>query len=262
MPSAKSRKPECVRKPFGGVSRPGARAWVPGPSLDPPLTEDDAACRRRAAGYLPWNSEEAWNAVEANTAKTASDWHVMASNTPESPRHLMARARAQILHATCGGDAVCLRDLASRAARHLARMGGGDHRASFEAVRAASFDQLHEMVVSHLRPTWAQPEVARTAIPTEGIARSLLSRSHHLPEIREMLALHNSALFPVAALSPTVPRETMREIIKALDSARHVGDIEDAAETMIVRFLIVVGVPKAKARAVWDYRKKRAKRSS
>jgi hypothetical protein len=54
----------------------------------------------------------------------------------------------------------------------------------------------------------------------------------------------------------------MRKIVKALDSARHVGDIEDAAESMIVRFLIAVDVPQPKARAVWDYRKKRKKRTS
>jgi hypothetical protein len=248
----KSTKPRSGRKPKATQDL----------SL-PPKTEEEAATRRRAAGYLPWNSPEAWAAVEANTRKAASDWHVIATNTPESPAHLTARRRAQILDAVCAGEGRCLRVLANAAAKEMARQGGYAiaHGGQHDSLRANSFDKWHGLVMGYLRPSWAPAETARYAIATADIARHMLSLARSLPEIREMVALHNRKLFPMASLSVPVPAPTLVKIVEALDGARFVTDIEDAAEKMIVRFLIAVGVPAPRAYAVWSYRAKRAKRS-
>jgi hypothetical protein len=166
------------------------------------------------------------------------------------------------LNAVVGGDAACLRDLAGRAATHLARQGGAADVAAFSAVRAAAFDQFHSLIVGYLQPLWAPPETARNAIPTEQIARDMVTTARHLPEVRQMLALHSPELFPLVEIPGPVPDVVIGKVVAALNRVRRVSDRAEAAEKMIVQFLLTVGVPEVKARAVWDYRKKRVKRGA
>jgi hypothetical protein len=255
----KATKPKRSRKPKS----------IHGASTDP-LAPPPPSPR------LAWNSPEAWSSVEDNTRKASSDWQYIATNTPESPSYLTARRRAQILGAVCAGDATCLRALASLAAKHMARQGGYTIGRSglHDPLRSQSLEKWHGLVMSYLQPSWAldvDPKIsdhdwarakatARRAISTEEIARHMLSLSRSLPGVREMVALYNRELFPMASLSVPVPEATMAKIVTTLEDARYVGDVADAAEKMIVRFLIAVGVPEKRARAVWDYRKKSVKR--
>jgi hypothetical protein len=212
---------------------------------------------------MPWDSAATLKRLEAMTAKVASSWHFIAENTKDPTAHETARARAAILGVVMSGDPKCLRDLAGRAATDLARM---NHATSvgFSGVRAAAFDQFHELVTGYLRPSWAAPEAARDAIATEEIARSMVTLGRGLAEIRQLVAFYCPELFPLPDTLDGRVRLTpawVRRLVAALDRVRNIGDPPEAAERVIVQFLLTVGVPETKARAVWDYRKKRVKRS-
>jgi hypothetical protein len=74
--------------------------------------------------------------------------------------------------------------------------------------------------------------------------------------------LHCPKLFPApTGVRFPVPETWLTKIGAAIDRVRHDNDVADAPEKMIVQFLLSVGVPELKARAVWDYRKKRVKRT-
>jgi hypothetical protein len=199
--------------------------------------------------------------VEHATQQAAINWHFIAACTRDPLAHETARMREAILKAVVSGDADCLRDLAGRATRHLARQSGTD-TVGFKGVRALAFDQFHSLVAGYLQPLWAPPESARNAIPTEQIARLMVSIGRHLPEIRQMLALHCPELFRLTESPGPVPDTWISKIVAAVNRKREMNDPSEAAEEMIVQFLLTVGVPERKARAAWDYRKKRAKRGA
>jgi hypothetical protein len=239
VPERKRKKPASVRK------------------RNPKATSEASA----APKYTPWDSPETLASVKDRTANVAASWHFIAACTRNEIAHEAARARQAILDAVVIGDAACLRDLAGRAAKHLARQSGTTG-VSFKAARSAAFDQFHSMVAGYLQPLWAPPNAARKAIPSEEIARHMISIGRGLPEVRHMLARYRPELFSLTEVPGPVPDLWISKIVAAVNRKRDVGDPGEAAEEMIVQFLLTVGVPEVKARAVWDYRKKRAKRGS
>lgn len=230
---------------------PRARKRTPRPASEAPA----------APNYTPWDSPETLKAVGKATEQAATDWHFIAACTRDPIAHETARMKETILGAVVRGDAECLRDLAGRATRHLARQSG-TATVGFKGVRALAFDQFHSLVAGYLQPLWAPPEIARNAIPTEQIARHMVSIGRHLPEIRQMLALHCPELFRLTEIPGPVPETWISKIVAAVNRKRGMSDPLEAAEEMIVQFLLTVGVPERKARAAWDYRKKRAKRGA
>jgi hypothetical protein len=218
-------------------------------------TQSKRASRRgKGKRFLRWDSPETLAALKQRTADLATDWHFVAVCSHGAREREMAHARCAVLDALAGEDVRLLRDLASRACAYLGRHG-------FRAARAHELDSLHATVKGYLSPLWAKPgKSARSAIPSETIARDMVSLCRNLRELRTWLAQYCPRLFPLTAIAEPLPNEWAQKLTNVIERARYDGDESDAAEKMIVNFFITLGVPKTKARAVWDYRKKRIKR--
>jgi hypothetical protein len=219
--------------------------------------------------FTPWDSPETLAAVNTAIAKAATDYHFIAACTRDPIAHETARMKEAILRAVTEGDARCLRELAGRATTELARQKGITRVVGFSAARADAFDRFHYSVTQWLQPLWADEQwcavtgkTARDAIPIEQTARYMVNNARYLPEVAQMVALHCPDLFKLTEVPRQVPDEAVTKIAAALKRKQYMSDVNEAAEEMIVQFLLAVGVPERTARAVWDYRKKRAKRGS
>lgn len=209
-----------------------------------------------------WDSPETLASVLEKTASVAGSWGFIAHCTSEPIAHKTASARAMILNAVVDGDAACLRDLAGRAATHLARRDRASESVGFSKIRDADFEGFHHLVMEYLQPKSPPAEHARDAIATQQIARDMIVGARGRPEIGPMLAPYHPELFSLTRVPGPVPDTWIAKLTAALNRVRHARDIDEAAEKMIVQFLLTFGVPEQRARAVWDFRKKRVKRGA